>query len=159
MGKAITTELKEQFHRQWGTLHDVIDGLPEEQWKVGDIESLVPARLVYHILAGTELYDRSTTYEEYRSRQRFTLDWQAAPAAELPGRAAILELLEHLREGTDEWLESLGDDGLAADDEGFPWTGKKKIGRAMYLLRHTQNHIGELNSEMKRRNLPRGKWR
>jgi hypothetical protein len=32
------------------------------------------------------------------------------------------------------------------------------VSRAVYLLRHTQNHIGEANSELRRRDLPRGKW-
>ena len=159
MSQIAVDELKDQFHRQWDMLHDLIAGLPEEQWKAGDVASLVPARLLYHILAGTEVYARSTTYEEYRSRQRFTLDWQVAPAAQLPNTADTLELLAAMREATDKWLESLGDEGLAATDEGFPWTGTRKIGRALYLLRHSQNHIGELNSELKRRNLPRGKWR
>jgi hypothetical protein len=150
--------LKDQFQRQWKTLRDLVSDLPDEQWKTGEIFHLVPARLIYHILAGTEVYARSTSYEEYKSRQIFTLDWEVAPSEELPARNKTIAHIENMQKAVGAWLESLGDEGLVESDEGFEWAGSRKIGRAVYLLRHTQNHIGELNSELRRRGLSRGKW-
>jgi len=158
MNQAIVNELKDQFQRQWKTLHDLVSDLPDEQWRAGDIVHLVPARLTYHILAGTEVYARSTSYQEYKSRQIFTLDWEVALLEELPTRKKTLMHIEDRQKATSAWLESLGDEGLVESNQGFEWTGSRKIGRVVYLLRHTQNHIGELNSELRRRGLPRGKW-
>ena len=158
MGHEVVSELKEQFGRQWKTIRDLVDKVPDDQWRAGEIGHLVPARLVYHILVGTEVYARSCSYEEYTARRRFTTDWQVAPAGELPDRQTTLRHVDVMEGAVVEWLEALGDEGLLTKEDGFSWTGSKKLARALYLLRHTQNHIGEVNSELRRRGLPRGKW-
>jgi hypothetical protein len=33
------------------------------------------------------------------------------------------------------------------------------LGRVLYLLEHCRQHFGELNAELRRRGLPRIKWR
>jgi hypothetical protein len=159
MGDEMVSELEEQFRRQWDTLRDLVGAVPEGQWNAGEMPHLVPGRLVYHILSGAEVYARSCTFEDYLARRRFGLDWQTVPAAELPDRQTTLRGIDELEKDTAAWLESLGNEGLMSSDDGFPWTGSRKIGRAVYLLRHTQNHIGEANAELRRRGLPRGKWR
>ena len=158
MKQEIVAELKGQFRRQWKTLRDLIANIPDEQWMTGELVHLLPGRLVYHILAGTEVYARSTSYEEYKSHQVFALDWQVAPSEQLPSRQKTITYIEDMDKVVDGWLDSIGDEGLLSLNEGFEWTGSRKIGRAVYLLRHTQNHIGELNSELRRRGLNRGKW-
>jgi hypothetical protein len=158
MKQEIVLELKEQFQRQWKTLNELVAGLPDVQWKAGELVYLVPARLIYHILAGVEVYARSSSYEEYKSHQIFTLDWDKASLEQLPSRQNIIECMQDMAAIVGGWLDSLGNEGLLANNEGFEWTGPRKLGRAVYLLRHTQNHIGELNSELRRRGLPRGKW-
>jgi hypothetical protein len=158
LSNQIVNALKDQFQRQWRTIREIAGSLSDEQWKSGDIIHLVPARLVYHILSGTEVYARSTSYEEYKSHQRFALDWQTVPAEELLNREKTLLYVEEMEKAVSDWLQSLGDEGIVEADEGFPWTGATKLGRTVYLLRHTQNHIGEINSELRRRDLPRGKW-
>jgi hypothetical protein len=155
---ALASEIGEQFRRQWETIRGLVDGVPDDQWKTGDVVHLVPARIVYHILGGTEVYARSTTYEEYKAHQKYTLDWQTAPAGELPDRRTTLRNIEAAEKAIGIWLADLDDDGLLTTDEGFPWTGSRKVGRAMYLIRHTQNHIGEANAELRRRGLARGRW-
>lgn len=158
MSQQVVNELKEQFRRQWAALRGLLVSLPAGQWRNGEITPLVPARLLYHILSGTEVYARSTSYEEYKANQQFSLDWQMALVEGLPDEQAALGHIGRMERQVEGWLDSLGDDGLMAPDPGFPWTGTIKLGRAMYLLRHTQNHLGELNSELRRRGLPRGKW-
>ena len=158
MKQEIVAELREQFKRQWKTLRDLIVDLPDDQWMTGELVHLVPGRLIYHILAGAEVYARSSTYEEYKSHQVFFLDWQVAASQELPNRQKTITYLEDMEKSANGWLDSLGDEGLLSTNEGFEWTGSKKIGRAVYLMRHTQNHIGELNAELRRRGLNRGKW-
>ncbi|UCD96137.1 MAG: hypothetical protein JSV35_06490 [Candidatus Bathyarchaeota archaeon] len=57
-----------------------------------------------------------------------------------------------------DWLRGLSDAGLLSPEKAFPWTGKTKLGRVMYLLAHCRQHIGEINAELRRRGLPRVKW-
>jgi hypothetical protein len=159
MGRELVDELEGQFRRQWGTIRELVAAVPDEQWTAGETEHLAPARLVYHILSGTEVYARSTSYEEFQAGRIFALDWQAAPASALPDRHSTLRHIDEMERAVEQWLEAVADEGLLAEDSGFPWAGSRKLGRAVYLLRHTQNHIGEANAELRRRGLPRGKWR
>jgi hypothetical protein len=153
-------EIEEQFRRQWETVRELVGNVPDDhQWRDGDILHLVPARLVYHVLSGTEVYARSSSYEEYLLHRRFPLDWQGMRATELPDKPTALRHIDEMERVVREWLEALADEGLLVADTGFPWTGSTKLGRALYLLRHAQNHIGEANAELRRRGLPRGKWR
>ncbi len=158
MAHLLVDELKDQFRRQWRTIRELVANVPEEQWKVGEIAPLIPARLIYHILSGIEVYARSTSYEEYKAKQCFTLDWESCRAEELPDREGTLRKTDGMQESVERWLDELGDERLMDKDEGFPWTGNHRVGRVVYLLRHTQNHIGEINSELRRRELPRGRW-
>jgi len=131
MSHELVNELKEQFRRQWETVRDLVDKVPDDQWSAGEIPHLVPARLVYHILSGTEVYARSSSYEEYTSHRRFAKDWQVTPAAELPDRRTTLRHIDEMEKAVGEWLEALADEGLLTPDDGFTWTGSKKLGRAV----------------------------
>ena len=53
---------------------------------------------------------------------------------------------------------SLADEGLLADEPLYPHAGTKVLGRALYPLRHTQHHLGELHSELRRRDIARPQW-
>ena len=86
------------------------------------------------------------------------LDWEGTPADELPGQQECLAYLEVVRQRTRVWLEGLGDEGLLAPQEAFPWTGPNILSRMIYVIRNSQDHTGQLNAELRRRNLPRSTW-
>jgi hypothetical protein len=155
----IATELAGQFRRQFASLREMLAGMPPGQWREGDTAALVPARLAYHVLAGAELYARSSTYEEYAARRRYGDGWLTMPPEQLPDTDAAATAIDQMAASVAAWLEGLSDETLLAFDDAFPWTGATRLARAMYLLRHSQNHIGELNAELRRRGLPRATWR
>ena len=49
-------------------------------------------------------------------------------------------------------------DGLRAPQEVFPWTGPNVLSRMIYVIRHGQDHAGQLNAELRRRGLARFPW-
>jgi hypothetical protein len=53
----------------------------------------------------------------------------------------------------------MSDEDLLAPDPAFPGTGDAILGRALYLLRHHQAHLGEINADFRSRGLPRVEWR
>ena len=53
----------------------------------------------------------------------------------------------------------MGDEGLLAPEEDYAWTGSTLLGRLLYMLAHCRQHLGEINAELRRRGLPRIKWR
>lgn len=77
----------------------------------------------------------------------------------MPTKAQVKEYLEEMMEKTGEWLNEMSDSDLISCEEAFPWTGNTKLGRAIYVLVHCRQHIGEVNAELRRRGRPRIKWR
>jgi len=155
--RTLGDELKEQFRRQWTTMREILANVPDAEWTSGD-GARVPARLLYHILGGTETYARSTSYEEFLATRRFPGDWDVVPLQQLPDRTTAAAQVRDMEAQVNSWLDQLGDSGLMEADPGFPWAGTRKLGRAVYLLRHTQNHLGELNAELSKRGVQVGRW-
>ena len=57
------------------------------------------------------------------------------------------------------WLATLDDAALLKETSPGDWRGNCLLDLAMYLLRHSQHHLGELNAELRRRGIERPKWR
>lgn len=154
---ALTEELKEQFRRQFDTLTNFCDIVPDDQWRSGTIDYLIPARQIYHLVFSLDAYMNHMSFEDYRAHRRFKIDWEACPPSDLPTQVETMQHLCDMRAKVIKWLDDLGDAGLMSEDDQCPWVGKLKVSRALYNLRHIQAHIGELNSELRRRNLSRAK--
>jgi hypothetical protein len=44
-----------------------------------------------------------------------------------------------------QMLGSKTDDDLLAPESQHPWTGQVYLGKLLYVMRHTQQHIGDIN--------------
>jgi hypothetical protein len=158
MSGPITNELIDQYHRMWRTLQEIVEKTPDEQWCSGSDDYLLPARLAYHILFTVDLYTTHLSYEEYKTIRVHRLNWETARPDELPSRAELLSHIEALESRVKDWIEGLSDEGLLKEQVDYQWTGKTALGRSLYVLRHSQNHIGELNAELRRRGIEGGRW-
>jgi hypothetical protein len=66
-----------------------------------------------------------------------------AAEAELPSRDDILDGIQRFAELTEKWLSEMD---YTAPNVAFPWAGKTQFGVALFLLKHTTFHLGELNA-------------
>ncbi len=57
-----------------------------------------------------------------------------------------------------QWPLDFGDEGLLERESQYAWTGERKLGRALYLLRHNPWPIGELNAVLRARGLEAVAW-
>jgi len=146
------------FKRNWSMYQDAVSNIPEEHWRTGDIEYLIPSRLVYHVLECADFYSNSTP-KGFVWGYRFNIDWEKVLPEQLPTKEQTKKYLEEIIEKVDSWLERLDNSDLLSPEKAFPWTGNTILGRAIYLLVHCRQHIGEINAELRRRGLPRIKWR
>ncbi len=154
----IRKSLVDAYKRNWDMYQDVIRNTSDEQWKTGDIEYLIPSRIVYHVLECADFYSNPTP-EGFVWGHRFNIDWKKVTPELLPNKEKTETYLEEVTKKVDSWLQGLSDSDLLSPEEAFPWTGKTTLGRALYLLVHCRQHIGEINAELRRRELPRIKWR
>lgn len=136
---------------------EAINNIPEEEWRTGEIDYLIPARLILHGLEVLDYYS-PTTPEILIERYEFKLDDQKIPAEQLPNQAQMNKYLDDIKEKLETWIKGLDDESFHCSESRFPWTGSTLHGRLLYSLEHSRHHLGELNGELRRRGLPRVKW-
>lgn len=154
----IAESLSNAFARTWEMYRSAINDIPEEHWRSGDDGYLIPARLAYHVFEAAEFYSGKTP-KGFEWGHRFGADWEGATTEQLPTEEQALAYLEEVRERVDTWLRGMSDSDLLSHDSEFLWTGSSFLDRALYLLQHNRQHIGEINAELRRRELPRVHWR
>jgi hypothetical protein len=154
----IASSFVEQFERAWVMWHDTIADVPDDHWATGEDDYLIPARQAYHTIMAAERYVSDLPSAEYMATRKYGLDWMG-PAVEMPSKRELLSDLEWIQDKTKDWLERTGDEGLLQKETLSPWAGERVLDRALYLLRHTHHHLGELAAELKRRDIPRAPWK
>jgi hypothetical protein len=153
----ISESIIENFSLTWQMYKEAINNIPEEEWRTGEIDYLIPARLILHGLEVLDYYS-PTTPEIGIQGYQFKLDDQKIPAKQLPSQAQMDQYLEGVREKLETWIKDIDDESFHSSETRFPWTGSTLHGRLLYSLDHSRHHIGELNGELRRRGLPRIKW-
>lgn len=151
---AVSTVLIGQFERSWRMLEEAVESFSAEEWRTGEVDYLTPARLSYHILETAEFYSGESA-EDFPWGHRFGCDWEGAEREALPTQADVLAYLADVRLQVETWLTSAD---LLATDDAFTWPGDIVLDRAVYLLRHTHHHVGEMWSEIKRRGHDLPNW-
>ena len=132
----------------------------DAEWFKASSERMTPARIVYHIVQSTERYTWYGKPGEYggESKGQFPLDWEdTLDSRDFLKRDAACEHVEKARRATLEWIKQSEDD-LLTGKPIWPWTGGSKLAQFLYLLRHLQHHMAELNAELQRRSLPIVEW-
>jgi hypothetical protein len=154
----IKKSLVDAFKRNWNMYNDAVKNIPDEHWRTGDIDYLIPARIIYHVLLCVDYYTNPTP-KGFVWGHRFNIDEEKATPEQLPTKEQTKTYLEEMIKKVDSWLQGLSDSDLLSPEKEFPWTGKTKLERAIYLLVHCRQHIGEINAELRRREMPRIKWK
>jgi hypothetical protein len=126
----MNTELCKAYEDTCWMLEDGIRKISDAGWRTGPDDYLVPVRIAYHLLKSFEWLVNELPREEFLATRKYKLDW-LGPVEPMPSREEMLAELTGLQRKVLAWLEK------AVEPE--------KIERALYILRHTQHHIGELS--------------
>lgn len=142
-----------QFDRVWASFRDALSKLSDEQYRASDCEWLAPIRLAYHVVETAEFYTHASVEDGAPP-----LDWDHGPADALPSKARLLADLDRVQPLVRDWLLATPDATFLAPEPDFNDSGGTRLDRALCSLRHAQHHLGQINAELRRRDLPRGKW-
>jgi len=153
----IGSEVAAQFARTWRVFRQQMAALRPEDWRVAEDRYLVPASLALHLVNTAHFY-ASPSREEHHRTKPIAVDWEDASPDDLPSCEEILAYAADVAAMVAAWLEGATDDELLGPNDTFPWTGATPLQRAMYLLRHNQHHIAELNLILRSRGLPCADW-
>jgi hypothetical protein len=135
--------LTAHFDAQWQMFEDAIRAIPVEGWRAGGHDFFVPARLVFHAIQAVEFHlqhDYDPTKFDWTAEG---VNWSESPGDEFPDRAAMLAYLDRVRDRVRVWLEETGEEGLL---DPHPPYFDSKVSHAIYVLRHSQYHLGNLDT-------------
>jgi hypothetical protein len=137
------TDLIRQYDHFWKVLSRLVNEFDDRSWTATGRKATVPIRLSFHILHATQYYIQDTTIRTFASGKPFEIDFEKADVADLPSRDDVLQCIGELSSKTEEWLRGLD---LSSSNQDFPWAGRTKLGVALFLLKHSTFHLGELSS-------------
>jgi uncharacterized damage-inducible protein DinB len=155
---ALASILKDQWARVWNMWEEMIRTIPDDEWTKGDIDYLIPARHLIHVLVCDDAFTGGTTLDQYDGSHLFEVREWGTPPEELPSRDVALAKLADIRVIVGQRLAKLNDAALLEPEELHPWTGKTRMDRLLYVLRHSQHHLGEMNAELTRRGIKAAVW-
>ncbi len=153
----IGEEIAAQFARTWRVFRAQMEALCPEDWRSAEDRYLVPASLALH-LVDTAHYYASPSREVHHRTKPIAVDWEDAAPEELPAREEVLAYAADVEAMVARWLEGATDEEILGPNDAFPWTGATPLQRALYLLRHSQHHLAEINLILRARGLPGADW-
>ncbi len=155
----ILAALENHLERTFEMWNEQIGHVPEDLWRTGDVDHLIPARHLCHVVVSADFYTGTTPLDQFNWNKFFDGDWEDMSPDKLPNKETSLQKLAEVRTIVCDRLAALNDDALLAAETLFPWTGPTLLDRMLYLLRHCQHHLGVLNAELRRRDIKRARWR
>jgi hypothetical protein len=94
-------------------------------------------------LKAVRYYLEDSTTVLFASGKSFAGDSWAIVEEDLPSQNDILVCIGEFKVKTEKWLSEMD---FGSENESFEWAGETRLGVALFLLRHSMYHLGELSS-------------
>jgi hypothetical protein len=146
---SIVDEFTNHLARQFKTLDGVYDRASESAWACPDQRVKGVWQWMAHLLETIEFYLSEQPADSFPWGHRFGLDWEDGQAERIPGKEEMRAYQKDVERFVQQALSSKTDQDLVAPETLHPWTGKLYLGKLLYLLRHTQQHIGDINRALR----------
>jgi hypothetical protein len=156
--RVIAGAVENHFRRTCEMWRQEIANASEQEWRRGDVDYLIPARHLCHVVVTNSFYTGDTPADRYDWNRLFRGDWEGMSPDALPDKERALQALDEMQECIGGRLRALDDDALRAAETLAPWTGPTVMDKTLYWLRHFQHHLGEVHAELRRRGIPRAAW-
>ena len=142
---SVIDALRDHFERQFKTLDTVYERASSDAWTYGDDRIKGVWQWMLHTLETVEFYLSEKTGDVFSWGHRFDLDWEGTKAGRFPTKDEMRAYQQDVAQFVRETLRPKTDADLVAAEAVAPWTGKQYVGKLLYLMRHTQQHIGDIN--------------
>jgi hypothetical protein len=142
---SIVGEFSDHFERQFRTLDGVYERAGESAWAYPDTRVKGVWQWLLHTLETIEFYLSEKPSEQFPWGHRFGVDWEDDRAERIPSKKEMRAYQGEMEQLVRQVLGSKSDEDLAAPETAARWTGKLYLGKLLYVLRHTQQHIGDMN--------------
>jgi hypothetical protein len=135
-------EFIKQYDHTWRVFERLVADFDKEAWIQTGRKSYTPVRLAFHILRSTKYYIEDASTIHFASGKILESEWETTDEENLPSQADILFCSKEVKAKTEAWLSGMD---FASANTTFEWAGETKLGVAIFLLRHTLYHLGELS--------------
>jgi hypothetical protein len=142
---SIVDEFANHFERQFRTLEGAYERASERAWACEDDRLKGVWQWLLHTLETFEFYLGERPADAFPWGHRFNLDWEDAETDHVPSKAEMHAYQRDVEQFVQQVLADKSDAHLAAAEAAMPWTGKLYTGKLLYVMRHTQQHIGDIN--------------
>ena len=142
---AIIEEIRNHFDRQFKTLNGSVAKSNDSAWAYNDQNLKGVRQWMYHILETIEYYTSNMDSKEFHWGAKFGGDWEDPNTLGSLTPALMQAYLSDVEMNVSTILANLGDESLLQPEKLRPWTGKTVLGKMLYLMRHNQQHIGDIN--------------
>jgi hypothetical protein len=139
------TEILDHYGRQFETLDSLFDRVNDEAWRHEDQRLKGVWQWMTHTLETIEFYMSDKPPGEFGFGHRFDLDWEQPEPANNPSLDEMKQYLDGVRGNAFRVLESMSEEDFTAPETVHEWTGATFGAKMLYLMRHTQQHVGDMN--------------
>ncbi len=156
MNKNMLNSFRKQYASMWKMLDDGLDKTGDEIWKKNvDISFFVPARLLLHIIETIDYYFDNNPGE---FKWNTVCDWEHVEDTRLESKKDLKEYEAKVKEKVKQWFNAKENVDLNAPEQTFKTDWATDLERAIYVLRHTQHHLGQLSHDLQRRGYEEIQW-
>jgi len=136
-------ELVNQYSHLWRTYRSICKDFDPEAWKTLGFGLTQADRLALHILQSTIFYIEGKTPLVCSDGSLIETHSSEIGNEDLPDLENILFILNTVEKKTESWIRNME---LEKKNDEFPWTGENALSVVLFLLRHNQYHLGEMNA-------------
>jgi hypothetical protein len=149
----ISIALAAQFDRNWEMWRATIARFSDDEWRTAPRDRMLPVRWAYHAIQ---------TVDFYMGENPESFDWETradwgGDLCQLPNQKELLAYIDAMQAKIHQRLDSANDEEMLRPT-AFPWTGHSLLQQMLYLLRHTQYHLGELAMLLRLRGDNEAEW-
>lgn len=131
-----------QYRHFWRTFEKVVKDFSKEAWTGSGYELTTPVLTAYHIIKSIKFYISDLSPVKYRCGKIVNEKRENLKKADLPAKEDIIFLINNMSGKTDNWIQNID---FTKENTEFDWTGKTNLSVVLFLLKHSQYHLGEIN--------------
>ena len=156
----IAERIAGQFGVVWDTIDETIALVPDDEWAAGEAGTSVPVVQLAHVAAAIALYlpPPGKHWPSWCESASGDFYWEVGPDP-WPSRDEFTRYCLGIKADVATWLAAMDDAEMLEETFSDDWRGNCLLDLTMYVLRHSQHHLGASFAELRRRGIDRPKWR
>ena len=157
--QSIAASLLAQFEVIADAIQQAIELCPDDQWAVEGNAAGAPVRQIYHILGPIDTYcvKRRWGWDKRFMGSDGHFSWDCE-LVDPPSRMELMEYLGELRGHLRRWVPQ-HEDAVYLSPTEEQMRGKCLLDEMLYVLRHSQHHLGQIQIDYRLRGLREPEWK